>query len=85
MKKIIIYNVVNETNLEEINYYIKNFNHIRVNSYIWIINSEVSVEGVKNYLSTEIGISESILVFELSEKWAVANHIDVSDWLEESE
>lgn len=82
MKKLIIYNATNEANLKKINNYIEKFEkHIQVNSYIWIVEADVSVEGIRNYLCGEIGDSESILVFELNRKWAISNHIDISDWL----
>ncbi len=84
MRKLIIYNSTNEKNLEEINYYVKNFNHIQVNPYIWIIDAEVCVERIRDYLSYEIGISESILIFELTKEWAISNHINVCEWLIDS-
>lgn len=86
MKKIIIYNAIDENNLEEIHSYLKNFNrYIRVNAHIWIVDGGASVADIKNYLITKIGVNESILVFDIANEWAIANHIDVSDWLEEGE
>ncbi|ELW77301.1 MULTISPECIES: hypothetical protein [Acinetobacter] len=84
MKHIIIYNAANTNNLDEINYYVKNFKkHIQVGPYIWIVEGNVSSTNIRNYLVNEIGANESILVFGITKDWAIANSIDVSDWLED--
>lgn len=84
MKHIIIYNAANTNNLDEINYYVKNFKkHIQVNPYIWIVEGDVSSTNIRNYLVNEIGANESILVFGITKDWAIANSIDVSDWLDD--
>ncbi len=81
MKKLIIYNATNEKIQEDLNYYVKNFHHIRVNSYIWILDVDTPVEKIRDYLTMELGISESILIFELTKEWAISNHIDATYWL----
>ncbi|TCM64494.1 hypothetical protein EC844_11753 [Acinetobacter calcoaceticus] len=86
MNFLIIYNTPHKQNLIEIDKLIQDFEIFqRINESSWIVHSENSATLIKNELSNRMGISDSILVFEITRKWAVANAIDLGDWLEHNQ
>lgn len=86
MNFLIIYNSPLEANFSAFHTQIEKFEQFyRINNGTWGVYSDQDAQHIKSALSESMGIRDHLIVFKLTDQWAIANDIDLSDWLSTQE
>lgn len=84
MNYLIILNSLYPDHLDEVNKTIENYDHaIRINQSTWLINTKYEAVIIRQHLVNVMSIHDSLLIFKINHEFSIANHLDVSDWLED--
>lgn len=82
MNFLIIYNSPLDENFSAFNNQIEDFEQFyRVNNGTWVVYSDFDAQELKSKLSESMGIRDHLIILQLADQWAIANDIDLSDWL----
>lgn len=70
----------------EIEKRIAEYDHFfRVNKTSWLVNTKFNAGIIRQHLANTMGMHDSLLIFQLNNEFSIANELDVSDWLEDTQ
>ena len=84
MNYLIILNSNYLDHFDQVHKTIEDYDHtIRVNQNTWLINTKYDAVIIRQHLANVMSMHDSLLIFQVNEKFSIANQLDVSDWLED--